>query len=69
MRNPKKKIIACNAKRGNINLLSQSVIQPDEIVDVMLFLGCDDAGFVTGEIIKVDSGYSLNHDNSFTNPK
>ena len=56
-------------KRGYNNLLSQSVIQPDEIVDVMLFLGCDDAGFVTGEIIKVDSRYSLNHDNSFTNPK
>ena len=51
------------------NLLSQSIIQPDEIVDVMLFLGCEDAGFVTGEIIKIDGGYSLNHDCAFTNPK
>ena len=56
-------------KNGNKNLLSLSVINPDEVVDVMLFLGCDDAGFVTGEIIKIDSGYGLNHDCSFTNPK
>ena len=56
-------------KNGNKNLLSLSVINPDEVVDVMLFLGCEDAGFVTGEIIKIDSGYSLNHDCSFTNPK
>lgn len=56
-------------KKASNNLLSQSTIQPDEIVDVMLFLGSDDAGFITGEIIKVDSGYSLNHDCSFTKPK
>ena len=56
-------------KNGFKNLLSQSIIQPDEVVDVMLFLGCEDAGFVTGEIIKIDSGYSLNHDCAFTNPK
>ena len=56
-------------KNGYKNLLSQSIIQPDEVVDVMLFLGCEDAGFITGEIIKIDSGYSLNHDCAFTNPK
>ena len=56
-------------KKAYNNLLSESLIQPDEVVDVMLFLGSDDAGFVTGEIIKVDSGYSLNHSKSFTNPK
>ena len=56
-------------KNANNNLLSQSVVKPDEVVDVMLFLGCNDAGFVTGEIIKIDSGYSLNHDCSFTKPK
>ena len=56
-------------KNGNKNLLSLSVINPDEVVDVMLFLGCEDAGFVTGEIIKIDSGYSLNHDCSFINLK
>ena len=51
------------------NLLTQNVIQPDEIVDVMLFLGCEDAGFITGEIIKVDGGYSLNHNCSYKKPK
>ena len=52
--------------QGNNNLLSKSVIEPDEVVDIMLFLGCDDAGFITGEIIKVDSGFSLNHCNQFS---
>ena len=52
--------------RGNHNLLSKSVIEPDEVVDSMLFLGCDDAGFITGEIIKVDNGFSLNHCNKFS---
>ena len=47
--------------QGNKNLLSKSVIEPDEVVDTMLFLGCDDAGFITGEIIQIDSGFSLNH--------
>ena len=56
-------------KAGMSNLLSQEVIEPGDIVDVMLFLGCDDAEFVTGEIIKVDNGYSLNHDNSFGSTK
>ena len=56
-------------KAGINNLLSQEVVQPDDIVDVMLFLGCDDGDFVTGEIIKVDNGYSLNHDNSYANNK
>ena len=56
-------------KSAHYNLLTQNVMEPCDIVDVMLFLGCDDAGFVTGEIIKIDSGYSLNHDKSFSNPK
>jgi NAD(P)-dependent dehydrogenase (short-subunit alcohol dehydrogenase family) len=56
-------------KKGYNNLLCQNPIEPDEVVDAMLFLGCDDAGFVTGEIIKIDSGYGLNHDNCFSNPK
>jgi NAD(P)-dependent dehydrogenase (short-subunit alcohol dehydrogenase family) len=56
-------------KAGMSNLLSHDVIQPDDVVDVMLFLGCDDAEFITGEIIKVDNGYSLNHDNSFGTTK
>ena len=44
------------------NLLNKNVIEPRDIVDTMLFLGSDDAQFVTGEIIQVDNGYSLNHD-------
>ncbi len=31
----------------------------------MLYLASDDASFVTGEIITVDNGYSLNHDLTF----
>ena len=52
--------------QGNNNLLSKNVIEPDEVVDTMLFLGCDDAGFITGEIIKIDSGFSLNHCNKYS---
>ncbi len=54
---------------GMCNLLSQDVVEPDDVVDVMLFLGCDDAEFITGEIIKVDNGYSLNHDRSYGSSK
>lgn len=54
---------------GQNNLLSNDVIQPDDVVDTMLFLGCDDANFVTGEIIKIDNGYSLNHDLSYSSFK
>ena len=42
--------------------LQKEVIQVDDIVDAILFLACDDAGFMTGEILTVDGGYSLNHD-------
>ena len=56
-------------KKAYSNLLCQNPIEPDEVVDTLLFLGCDDAGFVTGEIIKIDSGFGLNHDNCFSNPK
>ncbi len=67
---PKEKNHNMYLKKNAIkNLLSSSSINPDEVVDVMLFLGCEDAGFVTGEIIKIDSGYSLNHSSSFTIPK
>ena len=55
-----------NKRKGLLNLISPAIIQPDDIVDTLLFLGCDDAGFITGEIIKVDNGYSLNHNKSFS---
>lgn len=53
-------------KMGTYNLLEQKVIEPEDVVDTMLFLASDDAGFMTGEIIKIDNGYSLNHDFSFS---
>lgn len=56
-------------KVGMSNLLSPQVIEPGDVVDTMLFLGCEDADFVTGEIIKIDNGYSLNHDQSYANNK
>jgi len=56
-------------KAGMSNLLTQEVVQPDDVVDAMLFLGSDDADFITGEIIKIDNGYSLNHDNSYGSTK
>ena len=51
---------------GTNNLLSKKVLEPGDIVDTMLFLASDDAGFITGEIIKIDNGYSLNHDLCFS---
>ena len=51
---------------GMNNLLSKNVLEPGDIVDAILFLASDDAKFVTGEIIKVDNGYSLNHDLCFS---
>jgi NAD(P)-dependent dehydrogenase (short-subunit alcohol dehydrogenase family) len=51
---------------GMNNLLSKNVLEPGDIVDAILFLASDDAQFVTGEIIKIDNGYSLNHDLCFS---
>ena len=48
------------------NLLSKKVIEPKDVVHTMLFLASSDAQFVTGEIIQVDNGYSLNHDLCFS---
>jgi hypothetical protein len=31
-----------------------------------LFLASDDAGFMTGEILNVDNGFSLNHNYTFS---
>ena len=51
---------------GKTNLLSKEVIFPEDVVETILFLASDDASFITGEIIKIDNGYSLNHDMNFT---
>ena len=58
-----------NKEKGFENLINPGLIQPDDVVDTLLFLGCEDAGFITGEIIKVDNGYSLNHHKAFTSWK
>ena len=55
-----------NKKKGYENLMDPSIIQPEDVVDTMLFLGCEDAGFITGEIIKIDNGYGLNHGKKFS---
>ena len=46
-------------------LLKKSVLQPEDVVNTVLFLASDDAGFITGEIISDDNGYGLNHDLSY----
>ena len=53
-------------RNGENNLLRKEVIEPCDVVDAMLFLASDDAQFVTGEIIVIDNGYSLNHDLCFS---
>jgi enoyl-[acyl-carrier-protein] reductase (NADH) len=53
-------------KMGTYNLLNSDVVQPYDVVNTILFLASDDAKFITGEIIKVDNGFSLNHDLSFS---
>ena len=50
---------------GQNNILNKEVLKPEDVVDVMLFLASDDADFVTGEIIRIDNGYGLNHDHCF----
>ncbi len=58
-----------NKEKGFENLINPGLVQPEDVVDTLLFLGCEDAGFITGEIIKVDNGYSLNHCKAFTSWK
>lgn len=55
-----------NKDKALYNLMEPVIIQPEDVVDAMLFLGCDDAGFITGEIIKIDNGFSLNHNKGFS---
>ena len=52
--------------KGEAFPLGKSILQPSNIVDTILFLGSDEASFITGEIIQNDNGYGLNHDLSFT---
>ena len=52
--------------KGDLFPLGNKIIEPSNIVDTMLFLGSDEASFITGEIIQNDNGYGINHDLSFT---
>lgn len=56
-----------NRSQGEVFPLGKNILQPSNIVDTMLFLGSDEASFITGEIIQNDNGYGLNHNLSFTN--
>ena len=52
--------------KGELFPLGKKILEPSNIVDTMLFLGSDEASFITGEIIQNDNGYGINHDLSFT---
>ena len=46
-------------------LLNKKIVEPEEVADAIIFLASDEACFMTGEIMTVDSGFELNHDLSF----
>ena len=50
-------------------LLNNKIVEPEDVADAILFLASDDAAFMTGEIMAVDSGFELNHDLSFMQEK
>lgn len=52
-------------KIGDFFLLGKQILQPNDIVNSVMYLASDQAEFVTGEIITNDNGFLLNHDMSF----
>ena len=50
-------------------MLNNKIVEPEDVADAILFLASDDAAFMTGEIMAVDSGFELNHDLSFIQEK
>ena len=50
----------------DIHILNKNVLKSNDVVNTILYLASDEADFVTGEIIIVDNGYSLNHDLCFS---
>ena len=46
-------------------LLNKKIVEPEEVADSILFLASDEACFMTGEVMTIDSGFELNHDLSF----
>lgn len=49
------------------SLLQNEIVEPEEVADAILFLASNESGFMTGEIMTIDSGFELNHDLSFQN--
>ena len=45
---------------GELFPLGNKILEPSNIVDTILFLGSDEASFITGEIIQNDKGYGIN---------
>ena len=43
----------------------KQVIKPNDVANAIIFLASEEAKFMTGEILVVDNGYTLNHDLSF----
>lgn len=68
-------IISCNISNvesikkdhfaGMINSYDKKILEPQHIVDTILFLASDDAVFITGEIVQNDMGMSLTHNMEF----
>lgn len=50
----------------DIHILNKSVLKPNDVLNTILFLASEDACFITGEIVTIDNGYSLNHDLCFS---
>ncbi len=46
-------------------LLNKQVLKPNDVANAIIFLASEEAKFMTGEILVVDNGYTLNHDLSF----
>ena len=55
------------AQMGGYSLLSNEVVQPQDVAEAILFLASDEAEFMTGEVMTVDNGFELNHDLTFKN--
>lgn len=50
-------------------LLKKQIVEPEEVAECILFLASNEANFMTGEIMTIDSGFELNHDLSFQKSK
>lgn len=51
--------------KGEMFPLNKKILEPSNIVDTILFLGSDEASFITGEIIQNDNGYGINYGGRF----